>query len=205
MRLYFPIVFSILLGQKSSAFLRRDTDDANMGNNNPLPTESDVPSQEDLSLWSPGTESGVAPIPTRLDGTELDLDPSLSSGFIANSGPSSCDLESKKQDNKIRTRGSEYCPNDQADIPPKGAELPNLEVPDILDESTDKASLEYSIPGLDLTTDHPMCTHKLFVTHVCCDGPTGPWKAEGYFASIEKCWPCTSLQISIKIIKFSAG
>lgn len=203
MRLYFPIVFSIILSQKSSAFLPKDVSDE-VNNANPLPTETDLFSIEDLSLWGLGTEPDFAHNPTRPDETELDQDPLFSSGLIADSDFSSCQ-KSVKQVNKIRARVSEFCPKDQADLPPRGAELPNLDTPNILDDTMEKGSLELSIPELDLSINHPMCKNKKFVTHVCCDGPTGPWQAEGYFASVEKCWPCTSVRISKKMINCSAG
>ena len=198
MRLYFPIAFSIILGRKSSAFLPTDGSDE-VYKTNPLPTEADLSSGEDLSLWGLGTEPESAHIPSSSDGTELDQDPLFSSGFTANSDFSSCETDIK-HDSKIRMRVvSEFCPSDQVDPPPNGAS-PNLDVPDIFDGSMEKALLEMSMPALDLSSSRSICTHKKFVTHLCCDGPTGPWQPDGFFATVEKCWPCTSVQISIHIL-----
>lgn len=200
MRLLLSIAFSIILGQKSSAFLLRDVSDE-VYKTNPLPTEADPSSDEDLSLWALGTEPDSAHIPPSPDGTELDHDPLLSSGFIADSDFSSCENDIE-HDSKIRRRAvSELCPNDQVDPPPKGVS-PNLDVPDIFDGSMEKALLEMSMPALDLSSSRPMCTHKKFVTHLCCDGPTGPWQPDGFFATVEKCWPCMSVQISIHVLFF---
>lgn len=197
MRLYFSIAFSIIWGQISSAFLPRDVSDE-VHKTDPPPTEPYLSSNEDLSLWGLGTEPGSAP--PEPDETQLDQDPLFSSNLIANSDFSSCE-NTVKQNSKIRRRVvSELCPNDQADPPRKGAESPNLDVPNIYDGSTEKALLEMLMPALDLSSSRQMCTNKKFVTHVCCDGPTGPWQPDGFFATVEKCWPCTSVQISINIL-----
>ena len=67
----------------------------------------------------------------------------------------------------------------------KETEIPNFDLPDILDDPMEKASLGFSMPELDLSVNRPMYTNKKFMTHVCSDGPTGPWNAEGYFGSVE--------------------
>lgn len=190
MRVYFSIFLAIILGQKSYAILPKDVSDE-VYNTDPLPTESDISSNEDLRLWGVGTESDFRHIPIRLNEVQLDQDPFSSSSFTANSDFSSCQNNIRRD--KIHRRVSELCPADSADPPPKEA---NIDVPDILDDKPmEKAFLENSMPALDLSSSRPMCTHKKFITHVCCDGPTGPWQPGGFFATVEKCWPCSSVQI----------
>lgn len=195
MRSYIFIAFSSILVQISSAFLPRDMSDE-VYKTNPLPTESDLSLNEDLSMWGLETETDFAPIPKEPDGIELDQDPMFSSDLTADSELSSCP-KSDEQNSKIRKRGSELCPKDQADPPPKEAESLNRDEPDVFDP-TEKDSLQFSMPALDLNINRPMCTYKKYLKHLCCDGPTGPWVAQGpwvpecYFGSVDKCWPCTS-------------
>ena len=197
MRLYLSITFNIILGQVSSAFLPSDVNEE-VYQTNSLPAEPDLSSDEDLSIWGLGAEPGS--VSSGPDETQLDQDPLFSSSLIANTDSGSC-KKNIEQDSKIRRRVvSELCPNDQADPSRKGAESPNLDVPNIFDGSMEKDLLETSMPALDLSSSRPTCTHKKFVTHVCCDGPTGPWQPDGYFATVEKCWPCTSVQISMHTI-----
>lgn len=196
MRLYFPFAFSIIFGQISSAFLPRDVSDE-VYQTDSLPTESDLSSDEDLGLWSLGTEPESSP--QGPDETQLDQDPLFSSSLTANADFSSCE-NGIEADSKLRRRGiSKLCSNDQVDPPRKGAVSPNLDVPNIYDGSMEKALLENSMSALDLSSGRPMCTHKKFVTHLCCDGPTGPWQPDGFFATVEKCWPCTSVRILMHI------
>lgn len=196
MRWYFSIAFSIILRQVLSTILPRDVSDE-VHQSDSFPTESDLSSDEDLSLWGLGAEPGS--VSSGQDEKQLDQDPLFSSSLIADTDSSSCETNFK-QDSKFRRRVvSELCPNNQVDPPQKGGESPNLDVPNIFDEPMEKALLETSMPALDLSSSRPMCTHKKFVIHVCCNGPTGPWHPDGFFGTVEKCWPCTSVQILMHI------
>lgn len=190
MRLFRSVFLGVILGHKSSVSHEEYVNDLDIFENIPDPVDWDVSSHEELGLWDLPTESEFAQIPKSTEETELDRDPSMSSEFMAGSGFSSCYPERNQQTSKIRTRDWETCPKDQVETPSNEAELPSLGQPNVLDKPEEKSLLEYSFPGVDLTMNHPMCTHKTFITHVCCDGPLGLWRAEGYFASVEKCWPC---------------
>ena len=190
MQLFFLIVLGVLvvIEKISSAVFRRDISDANMLGNNPFLTDSDGSSHEDLSSWGLSNESGFATSLASSDVTEDNLSPPLSPESMAESTSSSCYPDINQPSSKIRARRSEVCSEGQVDRPQEEAISPTPELPNILDWS-ERAPLEFSIPT-DLAIKHPMCLHKTFVTHVCCDGPLGEWRVEGYFASIEKCWPC---------------
>lgn len=185
MCLFRYVFLGIILGHKSIFSLGEYINDLDIFKDILDPMDSDVPLHEELDLWNLRDESDFAQIPKSLEETDIDLDPSISSDFMAGSGFNSCDLERNQQTSKIRTRDWETCPKDQEETSSNKAELPNLDQPNVVYGPEEETPLEYSIPGMGLTINHPKCTHKTFVTHVCCDGPLGPWRAQGYFASVE--------------------
>lgn len=185
MRLLLPVFLGVLiaLGQKTFALFRRDTSDADIFVNNLHSTDIDSSSNEEPGLLNLSSGSDFTPA------SPDDSDP-LSPEFVAVRFFGPCHLGSDQPNSKVRTRQSEVCSEDQIKKAPAETTPTTPEIPNVLD-GAEKAPLEFSLPEMDLTFNRPTCTNKKFVTHVCCDGPPGEWRLEGYFASIEHCWPCT--------------
>ena len=86
MRLFRYVFLGIILGNKSFVSVGEYINDLDIFKDIPDPMDLDVPLHEELGLWDLPDGSDVAQIPKSLAETGLDLDPSISSDFMAGSG-----------------------------------------------------------------------------------------------------------------------
>ena len=142
--------------------------------------------------WSSGSGddiNGLAPAELT-ESIQEDTTASLNS---ADFGKESCDANFHPLPfSSTERRSDAYCPTPQsAPSSPNNLDIPSW--PNIMEQSDPRVPIDVPLFDLELGDDL-MCHPSEYWTHLCCDGPSGPWMERwNHYAHVSKCLPCTQL------------
>lgn len=91
---------------------------------------------------------------------------------------------------KLRLRNEAKCPPKAAPLPPKNLDVPSW--PNPMEQIDPRLPIDLPIFNIN-EKDNIGCPSLGYATHLCCDGPRGPWiDIWSHYDYVLNCLPCTS-------------